>query len=884
MLYEHSHRPRTCPSEQELVRIVRAAATLVCSALLSGELCGQGTGAAALGPLVQGLGVNMRVLVIGAHPDDEDTQLIAWLARGRQVETAYLALTRGDGGQNLIGNELGEALGAIRTEELLAARRLDGGKQFFARAYDFGFSKNAQEALTQWPHDSLLRDVLTVVRAFRPHVIVSVFSGTPRDGHGQHQVAGLLAREAYDVAGDTVRFPRTMTAGAGGWTPLKFYRGAFFRNEAATIRINVGEFSSVLGRSYSEIAADSRSQHRSQAMGSLQRKGVRYDFLIREAMRVSAPEDPKAEASIFDGIDTTWARFRAVVTSPGRRASLDSLGDAFAAVRSQLDLMDPSRVVAPLARLQRLMRQVCGPAAVGNPCGSVATDGSLLIGDADLHGSMEVAAERVERALALASGIAVEATTPREVYATTDSIPVLVEAFNRGKLPVSMNRMLVIADHGSITRELGARVLRPDSVLRDSVSFRMSTATSPWWLRVPRRGAVFGVPGSTRDEATASAAATLLTQFTVGEATFATWTPVVNRVADPVRGDISRPVAAAPAVTLTLDREVEYAPANSSIQRPVRVHVRSAASAAKEVRVTLELPSGLLADSATRGVTLPAGAQRTLTFSVRGRLTPGRHQLRATATSGGETFQTGYSAIEYDHIRTQRLYRPAALALEAVDVNVPRGLTVAYINGVGDNIAPMLEQLGVSVTVLDAAALPRTDLSKYGAVIVGTRAYEASDALVANNARLLDYAKDGGTLVVQYGQYEMQSAGIMPYPITLSRPADRVTVEGAPVRVLDATSSLLSAPNKIAAADFSGWQQDLTLYMPRTFDKAYTPLLETSDAGEPGNQGALLVAALGKGTYVYTTLAFFRQLPAGVPGAARLFVNLMAAKAARVAQ
>ncbi|MFN8574054.1 MAG: PIG-L family deacetylase [Gemmatimonadaceae bacterium] len=876
--------PERVNRSKYFVRIVRAVAMLLCLGVSSRVLMGQGAGATTLGPLVEGLGVNMRVLVIGAHPDDEDTQLIAWLARGRQVETAYLALTRGDGGQNLIGNELGEALGAIRTEELLAARRLDGGKQFFARAYDFGFSKNAEEALTQWPKDSLLRDVLTVVRTFRPHVIVSVFSGTPRDGHGQHQVAGLLAREAYDVAGDTVRFPRAMTGGMGGWTPLKFYRGAFFRNDAATIRINVGEFSPVLGRSYSEIAADSRSQHRSQAMGSLQRKGVRYDFLIREAVRVSAPEDPKAEQSIFDGIDTTWTRFRSVVTAPSRRASLDSLGDAFAAVRAQLDLVDPSRVVPALAHLQVLLQRVCGPAAAGNPCATLAPDGSMRVRDGDLHGSMEVVSDRLERALALATGVAVEATAAREVYATSDSIGVQVETFNRGKLPVSMNRLMVVASNGAITRDIAGRTLRPDSSVRDSLSFVMSSVTSPWWLRVPRRGAVFGVPGSSRDEASASASATLLTTFTVGEATFGTWTPIVNRVADPVRGDVSRPVAAAPAVTVTLDRQVEYAPANSGIQRPVRVHLRSAASATNDVRVSLELPSGLLADSAVRSVSLPAGAQRTLTFNVRGRLAPGRHQLRATATAGGQTFGTGYTAIEYDHIRTQRLYRPATLALEAVDVTVPRGLTVAYINGVGDNIAPMLEQLGVNVTVLDPAMLPRTDLSTFGAVIVGTRAYEASEALVANNARLLDYARDGGTLVVQYGQYEMQSAGIMPYPITLTRPADRVTVENAPVQVLDAASSLLNAPNKISGSDFAGWQQDLTLYMPRTFDKAYTPLLETHDPGEAANQGALLVAALGKGTYVYTTLAFFRQLPAGVPGAARLFVNLMAAKAPRVAQ
>ncbi|MFN8581223.1 MAG: PIG-L family deacetylase [Gemmatimonadaceae bacterium] len=863
---------------------VAAVCACLCTAAARPTLAqGGGAGAAALGPLVQGLGVSTRVLVIGAHPDDEDTQLIAWLARGRQVETAYLSLTRGDGGQNIIGNELGEGLGAIRTEELLAARRIDGGKQYFARAYDFGFSKNAEEALTQWPRDSLLRDVLTVVRAFRPHVIVSVFSGTPRDGHGQHQVAGLLARQAYDVAGDTVRFPRAMTGGFGGWTPLKFYRGAFFRTDAATIRVNVGEFSPLLGRSYAEIAADSRSQHRSQAFGSLQRKGVRFDFLTREAMRVDAPADPKTETSIVDGIDTTWVRFRGAVTEPARRAALDSLPMAFAAARADLDLTDPFRVVPALARLQRLLRRVCGPAAATNPCGSVAADGSTRIANADLHASMEVASSRLEQALSLATGVAVEATTAREVYATSDSIRVSVDAYNRGRAPVTLTRLVALTADGAAPRDEDL-LLRPDSSVRDSLSIQLHTPTGPWWLRSPRRGAVFGVPGAARDEGSLSVAATLMAQFTVGDATFATWTPIAYRYADQIRGDIWRPVAAAPAISVTLDREVEYAPANTSIQRAIRVHVRSAATSPRPVSVTLALPNGLLADTVTRTLTLPAGALRTVTFNVRGRLAVGRQVIRATATSGAETFATGYQAIEYEHIRTQRMYRPSTLALEAVDVAVPRALTVAYINGVGDNIAPMLEQLGVNVTVLDPAALPRTDLSKFGAIVVGTRAYEANDALVTNNARLLDYARDGGTLVVQYGQYEMQANGVMPFPITLTRPADRVTVENAPVRILDPSSSVLAGPNKIGATDFTGWQQDLTLYMPHTFDKAYTPLLETNDPGEPPNQGALLVAALGKGTYVYTTLAFFRQLPNGVPGAARLFVNLMAAKAPRVTQ
>jgi LmbE family N-acetylglucosaminyl deacetylase len=288
-----------------LPTLARLGLALAATLLAATASAAQNQDATTIGSRIEGLGVTARVLVIAAHPDDEDTQLISWLARGRHVETAYLSLTRGDGGQNLIGNELGEALGVIRTEELLAARRLDGGRQYFTRAYDYGFSKSSDEAFTQWPHDSLLRDVVTVVRAFKPHVIVSVFSGTPRDGHGQHQAAGILAREAYELSGDSARFSRAATAGQGPWTVSKFYRGAFFRGDEATLRMNVGEYDPLLGRSYSEIASASRSQHKSQAMGQLQRKGPRFDALIREASRVGAQQDAKQERSLFDGIDTS---------------------------------------------------------------------------------------------------------------------------------------------------------------------------------------------------------------------------------------------------------------------------------------------------------------------------------------------------------------------------------------------------------------------------------------------------------------------------------------------------------------------------------------------------------------------------------------------------
>ncbi len=920
-------------------RLLAVVATVAAMLAPLPTLPAQDRGAPALAQLVDGLGTSARVLVVAAHPDDEDTQLITWLARGQHVETAYLSLTRGDGGQNLIGNELGEALGAIRTEELLAARRLDGGRQYFTRAFDFGFSKNAEETLTQWARDSILRDVITVVRQFRPHVIVAVFSGTPADGHGHHQVSGQFAREAYDASADTVRFPRSATAGYPPWTVQKFYRSANFRmQDRATLRMNVGRFDPVLGRSYNEIAADSRSQHKSQAMGSLQLKGVRYDQLIREASRAAAaPVDPRGESGPLAGIDTAWTRFTPVVQDPRGRAVLDSLPAAFARARAALDLRQPGTAVPAIARVVRLLATLCGDH--GAPCfrdrapapdrqdehgqleretrasrdlrqlaAGVADAPAALpryVADqlaGDLAQSWAIASERAQRALALAAGVAVEATASRELWAAGDSVPVTLRVYNRGDRPVTVEgvRLTPVSSPTDVARNV-ARRLDPDSTFADSMSLRLDGVSQPWWLATPRAGAMFTprVLGASETGRRTEATATVVVR--VGDAVAPIEAPVVYRYADPIRGEVRHPAGVAPAITVSLDDAIAYAPANAPLQRALRVVVRSHASEARDVTVRLQLPAGLVADSVERRVTLPANARpaaaagpgaafgigggaapapvRVVTFQLSGRLPVGRHQVGVVARSNGADFASGYATVDYDHIRPQRLYRPATLAIEAVDAVIPRGLTVAYIPGVGDNVAPMLEQLGVAVTLLDPASLPRTDLSKFGAVVVGSRAYEASDALVANNARLLDYARDGGTLVVQYGQYEMTQPGIMPFPITLGRPADRVTVEGSPVTLLDAGAPLLVSPNRITARDFDGWVQDRSLYMPRTFDPAYAPSLQMNDPGESPNRGALLVARYGRGTYVYTSLAFFRQLPNGVPGAARLFLNLLSARA-----
>jgi hypothetical protein len=343
-----------------------------------------------------------------------------------------------------------------------------------------------------------------------------------------------------------------------------------------------------------------------------------------------------------------------------------------------------------------------------------------------------------------------------------------------------------------------------------------------------------------------------------------------------VKGEVRRPVAFVPAISVLLDRSIELAPANLPIERSVRVSLRSAATSAREVTVMVQPPPGLAADSSLRSVSLPPGGAAMVTFRLRGRLSPGRHSITVRAESSGERYSAGYTTIDYEHIRPRRLYRPAITELVATDVAVLSGLTVAYLPGVSDNVAPTIEQLGIPTRLIDAGAIATLDPTRTPVLVIGPRAYEANDSLRTNAAAVLDFARRGGTVVVQYGQHEMTQPGIMPYPISLERRADRVTEEDAPVRVLDA-SRILTYPNRITERDFAGWVQERALYMPRTFDPRYEAPLSMNDPGEPPNRGAILVAPVGRGTYVYTTLALFRQLPAGHPGAARLFVNLLAA-------
>jgi LmbE family N-acetylglucosaminyl deacetylase len=850
-----------------------AALSLLLS-LSAPRLLSQERGAAALGEDIAGIGTTTRVLMIGAHPDDEDTQLIAYLAKAKHIETAYLSLTRGDGGQNLIGNELGEVLGMIRTEELLAARRIDGGRQYFARAFDFGFVKTLDETLGRWPKDSLLKDAVAIVRAFRPQVIIAVFTGTPADGHGQHQYSGVIAREVFDAAADSMRFPPSAVGGLKPWAPAKFYR---LRRNArnASLEFDVGEYSSLLGRSYSEIATVSRSQHSSQGQGALPQRGRRFTGVALEASRVSPPTAP--EKTLFDHLDTGWTRFGNLALPDSARSALDSLRGAEAAVVAARDLADPTTMVPSLATYVRLATR----AASGVDCTTLdALNADMRTCDAP-HGDLALALRttlaRSTDALLNAAGVVVEATAPREYVAVGETMPVTVSLYNQGKVPVVFESVSLTNALGMASRQ--PRTIPPDSIARQELIYNGGlNPTLPWWLRRPRRGDTFQQPLSEMiiGEDRLESSGVESTVRIAGVPVHVRSGPIVYRFADPARGEVRRPIATIPEVSLLMQREVEYARANAPFDRTMLVYVHSGASSPRTFTVKLNLPSGLTTDSATRSLTLPAFGDANLYFRVRGRLAPGRHPVRAVATVDGKQSSIGFVPVEYSHIRPLRYYRPAQVQLEAVPATFAN-LKVGYIKGVGDNVMPALEELGIPVVELDPVSLAQIKLDGFTTIVLGPRAYEANPALVANNSVLMNFARKGGTLVVQYGQSPYARLGVLPYPFSLTGTGQRVTDENAPVRVIDPGSPLLSTPNKIGDADFANWVQERTSYMPTDLDSHYRTVFSLNDPNEPPSNAAVLVAPVGKGTYVYTTFSFFRQLPAGNPGAARLFINLLSA-------
>jgi LmbE family N-acetylglucosaminyl deacetylase len=840
-------------------------------------------GAAALGLVLRQLGTTKRVLMIAAHPDDETTQVLSSLALGQGAAVAYLSLTRGEGGQNGIGLEMQEGLGLLRSEELLAARRLDGAEQFFTRAIDWGFSKSAEEAFTHWPREELLRDVVAVVRHFRPDVIVSVFTGTPRDGHGQHQAAGIVAREAFDAAGDPARFADLSSAGLRPHAPAHLFQVLRSLEEAPTAQLATGTLDPLLGASYFQIAMASRSRHRSQDMGRPQTPGPQPIQLSRVETR--GPDGPGQ--GLFAGVDTTLFAIEAN-THPAGFTAADRLGELLVAYEATADdarrtfnPLHPERTTYFLAELGRTLDRALPLAEARGETGR------------ELRFHLENERAKVSEALRRSANVRFEAVAEEETVVPGQTFSLELRVWNGGRERVELVALHPVLPAGWTAVAEGAMPgeVEPETLTRHRFQVTVpadAEISEPFFLRLPRDGARYRWPEDAgpiglpfqADEVRASG------RLRVQRTDVPIETAAVFRGVDLKRGEFERPLRVVPPVSLTIEPGLAVIPI-ARAGEPLRLSVRVVGEEPAGIagRLAIETPAGWRVEPAEADLRFAAaGEERTLEFTLHPpeTLQPGPAELSATfRDERGRTFDRGFHLVDYEHIRPRPLFRPATVRIQAVDVEVPTDLRVGYIAGPGDDIPSMLGRIGVRVDLLGPTELAAAALDDFDVIVVGTRAYDGRADLVTHNQRLLEYARRGGTVIVQYNRYEYTVPGLAPYPLEIARPHDRVTDPEAEVRILDPSHPIFTTPNRITAADFDGWVQERGLYFLSRWDERYTPLLEMADPGEAPNRGSLVYAPVGEGRYVYTGLALFRQLPAGVPGAYRLFANLLALGAER---
>ncbi len=799
------------------------------------------------------------VMMIAAHPDDENTALLAYLARGRHVRTAYLSLTRGEGGQNLIGSEQSDQLGIIRTEELLAARRIDGAEQYFTRAIDFGFTKTADETLgTKWPREKVLGDVVWAIRRFRPDVVILRFTGTPRDGHGQHQASAILGKEAFTAAADPNRFPEQLKY-VKTWQALRLMTNlaAFSPEQQKEVEkipdklaVDIGAYSPELGYSYSEIAGMSRSQHRSQAMGSAERKGAVINYFVTD-------RGDKATKDILENINLGWARMEggAEVTT-----LLNQANGAFVPAH-------PEALLPILSKVRPVMA-------------SVAAASKSPIAEARLA--------ELDEAIALAAGVTVEALSDKPAVTPGGTFKVTLTALARNPGQVTLRGVKLSGMEGVPTPTIASAVLTLNKPIEYPVNVNVPGTqpySQPYWLELPKDSATYSVPNP-EEIGNPENAPVLSAEFRlqVGGSEIVLKRPVERRYVDNLYGELKRPLAIVPPVSVGFGGiALVFADSKSrQVEIPVRANTGKASG---EVR--LEAPAGWRVEPASQHFDLAGADEQTVTtFNIAPPTGESMGTLRAVATVGDRIIASSTRVIDYPHIPVQTLFPASEARIVRSDIKT-LAHSVGYITGAGDEVPEALRQMGSEVTLLSAEDLGHGDLSKYDAIVAGVRAYNLRADLRLNYQRLFKYVEDGGTFVVQYNVPEGGAATnaqppessilahVGPYPIKTGR--DRVTVEEAPVTFPDPNHPLLHSPNEITARDFEGWVQERGLNFASEWDPRYQSVLESHDPGEQPLPGGELFLRYGKGAYIFSSYVWFRELPAGVPGAYRLFANMLSA-------
>jgi len=780
------------------------------------------------------------VLYVGAHPDDENTRLLAWLAKEKLYRTGYLSLTRGDGGQNLIGNEQGVDLGLIRTQELLAARRIDGAEQFFSRAYDFGFSKSTDEALQKWDKEKILSDVVWVIRKFQPDVIITRFPQDSRAGHGHHSASAVLAVEAFSAAADASRYPEQL-AFVKPWQAKRILWNTFnFGNTNTTsidqFTVDAGTFNPILGKGYGEIAAESRSQHKSQGFGVARQRGAALEYF--SVWKGSAPRE-----ALMDDVNTSWRR---VNGSAAVQQTLDS-------VIASYSLFYPGKSVKQLIRLYNLINAL-----------------------EDGYWKTQKLRE-VQQLIEACSGIFADVTCTEAQVVQTDSVRFSFFINNRNGNSV---RLKTISINGTVITADTMLASNQNLVFNRSLYIAADAPVSqPYWLQNEMKEGHFEINDQQLiGDAESAPAFTARFLCNIEGQDFTVSRPVKQKYTDPVKGELYQPLVIVPPAVVMPAKNLLLSASNAPQHMRVTIH---AMKDLLQPAVSIKGAKGWEAAAVNAGKvdTLKKGQEMDVDIVLKPALKErenGKQPVVFSVSSGKEQYASLLKNITYDHIPNISYFKVPAVNMLTLDLAIV-GKKIGYIEGAGDNVPEALQQMGYEVTLLSDNSLANSNLSQFDAIITGVRAYNTRSSLIIYYNKLMKYVENGGNLIVQYNtsdQVGNNKVKIGPYPFNISR--TRITDEKAAVTLLKPMHPALNYPNKITIKDFDGWIQERSIYHVANWDAHYETIFSMHDPNEKDDEGSLITTNYGKGVFVYTGLVFFRELPAGVPGAYRLLANLIA--------
>jgi len=791
------------------------------------------------------LNVLGSVLYVAAHPDDENTRLLAWLSKERLYRTGYLSVTRGDGGQNLIGDEQGVDLGLIRTQELMSARRIDGAEQFFTRAYDFGFSKTTAEAFAVWNKEKILSDVVWIIRKFQPDVIITRFPEDSRAGHGHHSGSGVLAHEAFKAAADPNRFPEQFKYGVQPWQAKRILWNTFnFGNTNTTseeqLKIDVGAFNPVLGKSYGELAAESRSQHKSQGFGVPGSRGVQLEYF-------TPVEGTPAKIDLMDDVVSSWSRV------PGA----EKISVMVDEIVRNYSLSKPELSVPALVALYKSLLQL--------PNGYWKTK----------------KLEETQRIIEQCSGLWLEASANNEYAVQGDSVRITISVNNRIGATARLQKINLEAFDTVMNQTLDRN--KNYNFVKTVYVSNARAITQPYWMEQKMSEGSFNVSEQAFIGMPQNAPAFQATfDLVIEDQPFRFFKPIMYKYTDPVRGELFQPLVVVPSVAVSTEPSIVIFRKNEEQKADIDIKVtahKNFSNYTAKISGRMKTVNDTKTDTSFN---LAKGLSKDYVFNISNKLMKDQDQdfvLPFTELKNGKEEQPAYwsiTSINYDHIPHIHYFYQDGIKVLNMDIKTV-GKKIGYIEGAGDKVTIALQQMGYEVTILKQRDITSYNLKQFDAIITGVRAYNVNDFMAEKYDVLMNYVKEGGSLIVQYNTINFISnvrAKIGPYPFTISR--NRVTDEKAKVDFLLPDHSVLNYPNKITEADFDGWVQERSIYNAEALDISYETPIAMADPEENAQKGSLIVANYGKGKFVYTGLVFFRELPAGVPGAYRLLANIIA--------